>query len=92
MLRQRLDDLSSRLSPAGERNLSAAREKIAALAGRLESLSPLKVLHRGYSVTLRDRDGRVIRSVTDVAAQETIQTRVPDGMIVSRVETTRSGN
>ena len=89
-LRQRLDDLSSRLTPAGERKLAMAREKMAALAGRLESLSPLKVLLRGYSVTQHECDGRVIRSVADVSAQESIQTRVSDGMIVSRVEATKA--
>ena len=84
-LRQRLDDLSARLVPAGERRLCAARESVARMAGNLESLSPLKVLERGYSVTLR-ADGSLVKSIRDVKAGELLRTRVGDGAIVSRVE------
>ncbi|MFH0939803.1 MAG: exodeoxyribonuclease VII large subunit [Planctomycetota bacterium] len=86
MLRQRLDDIFSRLIPAGERRLSAARERLAACVSRLDSLSPLKVLDRGYSVTLRDHDGKIVKSTRDVAAGEQLLTRVKDGTIRSRVE------
>jgi len=84
-LRQRLDDLFSRLAPAGERRLAVARERWAALAERLESLSPLKVLERGYSLTMRERDGRIVRSPQDVAPGENLRTRVRDGVISSKV-------
>lgn len=85
MLRQRLDDLACRLTPAGERTLSAAREHIGAMAGRLESLSPLKVLERGYSVTMRQRDGKLITSLRDVRENDRILTRTQDGDILSVV-------
>jgi exodeoxyribonuclease VII large subunit len=85
MLRQRLDDLASWLLPAGLRRLSLARERMAALAGRLESLSPLKVLERGYSLTLRERDGKLVKSVQDVALKENILARLADGTIVAQV-------
>lgn len=88
-LRQRLDDLLSRLAPAGARCLSAARERLGGLAGRLESLSPLKVLERGYSLTMRARDGKLVQSAGDVARNEDIQTRVRDGVIISRVTATQ---
>jgi exodeoxyribonuclease VII large subunit len=85
MLRQRLDDLGSRLIPAGDRYVCAARERIAGAAGRLHSLSPLKVLERGYSVTTRTRDGKLVQSIEDVAANDEIRTRVKDGVVVSKV-------
>ncbi|HEY3323354.1 MAG TPA: exodeoxyribonuclease VII large subunit [Planctomycetota bacterium] len=85
-LRQRLDDLLSRMTPAASRRLENARHALARATGRLESLSPLKVLERGYSVTLRERDGAVVRSVGDVAAGEVIKTRVGDGVIRSKAE------
>jgi len=84
-LRQRLDDLFSRLAPAGERRLAVARDRMAALAERLESLSPLRILERGYSLTTRDRDGKIVRSPLDVAAGENLRTRVRDGVVFSRV-------
>ena len=84
-LRQRLDDLSARVLPAGERRIRSGREAMASFTGRLESLSPLNVLERGYSVTTRD-DGKVVRKIEDVQAGESIRTRVGGGVILSRVE------
>ena len=83
--RQRLDDLACRLTPAGERVLAMAKNRMGRLAGRLESLSPLKVLERGYSVTLRARDEALVRSVQDAPPGELLKTRVKDGTVTSRV-------
>ena len=57
-----------------------------ALAARLESLSPLAVLGRGYSLTQRTADGRVIRDAAELAAGEQLTTRFAQGQAVSRVE------
>ena len=84
-LRQRLDDITARMLPAGERRLCAAREAVAGHAGRLESLSPLKVLERGYSLTTR-ADGRLVKSIRGVKPGDTLKTRVADGEIESRVQ------
>jgi exodeoxyribonuclease VII large subunit len=86
ILRQRLDDLAARLQPAGQHAIQSARDRMVALAGQLESLSPLKVLVRGYSVTLIDEDGRLVRSVKDVVAGTRLRTRLRDGSITSSVE------
>jgi exodeoxyribonuclease VII large subunit len=85
MSRQRLDDLAARLLPAGAHRFALARERLAAFAGRLESLSPLKVLERGYSVTLRERDGKVLKKAEDAEPGENIQTKLAQGTIVSKV-------
>jgi len=85
---QRLDGMTARLKRAGERRVIQAEEKIAALGARLESLSPLNVLTRGYSLTHTD-DGKLIRAASDVRAGEKLVTRVAAGEIESRVETTR---
>ena len=50
----------------------------------LESLSPLSVLHRGYSVTL-DKKGNSLRSVTDVHAGDELQVRLDDGTLQTKV-------
>ena len=89
-LRQRLDDLTARMLPAGERRIGIARHAIAACAGRLDSLSPLKVLERGYSLTTKP-DRTLIRSIHDVKPGDAIRTRVGDGVIESKVEGTRAG-
>ena len=85
-LGQRMDDLSSRLLPALERFVHSARKRADALAGHLESLSPLKIVERGYTVTSRERDGKLVASVQDVAEGDVLSTGVRDGVILSRVE------
>lgn len=83
-LEQRLDDLGARLDRAARVKLQRCRDRIAATADQLESLSPLNVLKRGYSLT-QTTDGRLVRSTADVSAGDRIITRVTDGEIVSDV-------
>lgn len=52
---------------------------------RLEALSPLKVLSRGFSIVENDK-GQVISSVKDINIGETITTKMQDGTIISTVE------
>ena len=54
------------------------------LAGRLDALSPLKVLARGYSVTLTGKG--VLRRATDVVPGDALRTILAEGEIKSRVE------
>jgi exodeoxyribonuclease VII large subunit len=85
MLRQRLDDLAQRLRPLPVRTVASLRDKTAALAGKLDSLSPLRVLERGYSVTRRAEDGALVDSVAKVKTGDRLVTRVADGEIESTV-------
>jgi exodeoxyribonuclease VII large subunit len=80
-----VDLLEVGLEKAWERDLERRKAKIGSLAGRLDSLSPLDVLQRGYSVTLEEKGG-VIRSVDNVRPAEKLKTRLHDGTITSRVE------
>lgn len=83
---QRLDDWGERLSRAAKQRLGLARERLEANAGRLESLSPLNVLSRGYSLTRREADRTVVRDAEQVRPGERLMTTVQRGTIVSRVE------
>jgi exodeoxyribonuclease VII large subunit len=51
---------------------------------RLRLLDPRRVLERGYSITRTD-DGRLVRSASDVAADEVLVTETADGSIRSTV-------
>lgn len=59
---QRLDDLAQQLYRTVKHTLQLQSRRLASAAARLESLSPLAVLARGYSITLRDVDGSVVRN------------------------------
>tara|TARA_R110002072_G_scaffold158694_2_gene309691 strand:+ start:329 stop:517 length:189 start_codon:yes stop_codon:yes gene_type:complete len=53
------------------------------LAGRLEGLSPLAVLARGYSLTRKE--GAVVREADSLAVGDEIETHLAQGSIKSRV-------
>lgn len=65
----------------GIRRVRAARgERLAHLAARLEALSPLAALRRGYAVPLGD-DGRILRRTSDFPDGQPFRLRVVDGNI-----------
>jgi exodeoxyribonuclease VII large subunit len=82
---RRLDDWSERLRRGIRQRLDHCQEKAAAAAGRLESVSPLNVLSRGYSLTQAE-DGSVIRDAARVRPGDRVVTRLHRGRIVARVE------
>ena len=73
------------LRGAAERALRARRERLGATAARLQALSPLNVLSRGYAVPL-GAGGRVLRGVGDFAAGAPFDLRVADGVVPCRVD------
>jgi len=60
------------------------RERTAAVVSRLEALSPLRVLARGYSITLRP-DGSVVRKAAELAPGDTIRSVLAEGSVTSEV-------
>jgi exodeoxyribonuclease VII large subunit len=81
-----LDDLAERLEKALKQRLCQMRERLAGHAARLESLSPLNVLARGYSLTRREPDQMVVRAAQQVHPGDVLATRLQRGTIISRVE------
>jgi exodeoxyribonuclease VII large subunit len=55
------------------------------LVAKLESLSPLKVMTRGYSLVYKD-DGQLVKSVTDVVKGDSLQLKLKDGSVFCRIE------
>lgn len=85
-LEQRLDDTAARLLRGVNLRVQRNTDRVAALAGQLEGLSPLNVLKRGYSLT-RSADGvNLIRDAAEVKPGDRIITRLAAGEVVSRVE------
>ncbi|MEK6236248.1 MAG: exodeoxyribonuclease VII large subunit [Planctomycetales bacterium] len=86
---RRLDELSARGVRAMNRRLEQSRASMVALASGLNSLSPLAILGRGYSLTRGESDGRALRRANEIAVGDRIVTRLADGTLISRVEETR---
>ena len=82
---QRLDDDADRLHRAMGNRALLARKVVEGHAARLESLSPLNVLARGYSLT-RKEDGAVVRSAGEVQPGDVLVTTLHQGEVRSRVD------
>lgn len=83
---RRLDELDGRLRRAAAGHRRQLRQRAEQLAARLEALSPLAVLARGYSITYRDGDGGPLRDAAELSPGERIRTRLARGQVTSRVD------
>ena len=81
---QRLEQLQVQLNFFVNRQVTEHQNKLATLCGKLDGLSPLKVLARGYSIA-ENAQGKAIISTQDVKKGECITTQVKDGRIISKV-------
>lgn len=79
-----LDYQREKLAAGLSRALNRERQRFGALASKLDALSPLKVLGRGYAIP-RKEDGAVVRSTADVAPGDALKLRVADGEINCQV-------
>lgn len=82
---QRVDMATDRLNTQLEQRLTQAEQRLAVQAARLNSLSPLAVLGRGYSVTQLP-DYKLVASVEQVTWGDELVTTVSDGVITSVVQ------
>lgn len=83
--RERLFEARLDLREARERMIRRGREQVGSLAARLNALSPLSTLARGFAVPL-DPAGRVLRRTADFAPGDAFRLRVVDGTVEARVE------
>jgi len=81
---QTIDDLQYRRNKNISAHLRAYNEKLQTAAARLNALSPLAVLNRGYSVVL-DKNGAAVRSSKELKAGDNIKIRFADGSSNARI-------
>jgi len=83
-----LSQLRGRLESSAAHNMKTSRARFAGVIGRLESLSPLGVLARGYSVT-RLPSGEVVRSAAQVVVGDPLEILLHQGALGARVTEVR---
>lgn len=83
--RQRIDDLMHSALAGLKHRLALARERLRTLDSRLQTLSPLATLERGYAIARHLDTGKVVRSITQVVAGDRLEVRVSDGQFESTV-------
>ena len=72
--------LQEKLLAAQNRELSKAQQKYVANVAKLDAMSPLKVLSRGYAMAQKET-GELIRSVKQTTAGESIVVSLADGKL-----------
>lgn len=87
---QSVELLKNRLVAAQNQNITRARQRFIAQISKLEAMSPLKVLTRGYSMAQTQR-GEVVRSINQVELGERIRIRLSDGTISATVMNKEEG-
>jgi len=83
-VRTRLHNARARLEWLTRQQLAESRARLRSVAQRLEALSPLAVLERGYALVIDPR-GRAVRRPADVAAGERLDIRVAAGSFAATV-------
>jgi exodeoxyribonuclease VII large subunit len=84
-LSQEVDGLVERLAAGTRMAMERARLRLASGSGRLDALSPLAVLDRGYALALTD-EGAAIRSARDVRVGAHIRVRLAEGSLRALTE------
>ncbi len=82
--RKNLELLNGRLLSAQTRHVENKNRQFVALTSKLDAMSPLKVLTRGYAMTHTD-GGDVIKSVTQIQKGDTIHVTLSDGKLTAAV-------
>ena len=80
--------LSNRMLSAEKQNLGRSRERFLASAAKLDALSPLKVISRGYSL-VQTNDGELIPSVKEAVIGDTVNILFRDGTASAQITDTK---
>ncbi|MEK9650201.1 MAG: exodeoxyribonuclease VII large subunit [Gammaproteobacteria bacterium] len=87
-LRSDIREYSSLLKKSIKSNIKLSESQIILLKGKLETLNPLAILDRGFSVTF-DASGKILRDAKDIKPQDLIRTRLAQGEIISKINDTQ---
>lgn len=79
-----LEHLRSRLIAAQNQNIQRSRSRYIAGAAKLDAMSPLKVLSRGYAAAY-DQNGNLLKSIHQAAIGDTVTVAVADGQLKATV-------
>lgn len=87
---QSVDLLVARAHAAYRETISGNERQLGEAAARLQTLSPIGVLARGYGI-VRKPDGSVAKSVSELAAGDQVKTLLGDGVVTSLVTDLKEG-
>ncbi|HEY8499318.1 MAG TPA: exodeoxyribonuclease VII large subunit, partial [Clostridia bacterium] len=80
-----IETIKKNLIKSIERKLEIEKGRLCTIYGKLDALSPLKVLSRGYGIA-RNESGEIIKSVSKVRQGDFIELIISDGTIHCEAE------
>ncbi len=83
--RQQVDDLIRRASTRLDYAITLRRERLHGLHARLDTLSPLATLERGYAIVSRSDDGTVLLRADQVVPGDALEIRLRSGQVTVEV-------
>ena len=89
--RERLAARGGRLRDLAAAATSRGAAELAGRRGRLQALSPLRVLERGYSITMDATTGRVLTDAATTGPGASLRTRLARGEVLSTVAASTPG-
>ncbi|MBU6391514.1 MAG: exodeoxyribonuclease VII large subunit [Planctomycetes bacterium] len=84
-LQQELDEITQRLVTRRKHIVELERQRLIGFANRLDNVSPLKVLNRGYSITTNVEEDKPVKSSEGLTIGKRMRTRLFQGGFVSSV-------
>ncbi|MDY6864759.1 MAG: exodeoxyribonuclease VII large subunit [Halobacteriota archaeon] len=87
--RQHMDDLIKQLNQAATNLIKSQAKDLDGLIGKLDTLSPLSILSRGYSVSLKMPDKKIVKKIAEVGKGDLMRVIVTDGEIFCEVNETK---
>jgi exodeoxyribonuclease VII large subunit len=82
--RKAVEMLQNRLISAQNMQLSKKQQRFIAMTAKLDAMSPLKVLTRGYAMAQKD-GGEIVRSVSQINPGDAVRVSLADGAFTATV-------
>lgn len=79
-----LEALRTRFEAAAKMSMEKKERELWSLGDRLSQLDPVKTLQRGYAVA--QKDGKILRSVSEVQSGDMIEITLSDGSFISKAQ------
>ncbi len=84
--RQTVDELKRNMVAEITHLVTLQRKSVQALTGKLDALSPLAILERGYSICSKLPEGKIVRSVKEISVGDALKVLFTDGDAISEVK------
>jgi exodeoxyribonuclease VII large subunit len=89
-VRSFISEVRKRMGQNVNHAMEMRRHRVAGIFGKLDSLSPLSILHRGYSITRKLPSLQILREATHVKEGDRVEVKLYRGTLVCGVEKTEN--